>query len=168
LFIFFLASVVTASTPSCGSVVVKGGVSVYVAQVPAGTRSGGDCSNARAFSDLIQADWLPGNTIHLCGTITVPAGSAGLVAQGSGTASNPIVVKFETNAILESPYFPYQAVGPCNSLSTCAAGIELYGYNYASDRMNSSYWLPCFPTLSPEKRRKDGARNWYKFNRSET
>ena len=37
-----------------------------------------------------------------------------------------------------------------------------------SDRMNFSFWLPWFPTLSPEKRRKDGARKWYKIMRSET
>jgi hypothetical protein len=29
-----------------------------------------------------------------------------------------------------------------------------------SGRVNSYFWLWWFPTLSPEKKRKDGARNW--------
>jgi len=37
-----------------------------------------------------------------------------------------------------------------------------------SDRMNSFFSGSSFPTLSPEKRRKDGARRWYKINRPET
>ena len=125
--IFLLALVVTASTASCGNIIIDTS-GVYVAQAPAGDKNGRGCSNARALGDLTPADWVPGNTIHLCGTITFPAGSAGLVAQGSGTSSSPIIVKFETNAILEAPYFA--ATASCWSLSTCTAGIELYGYNY--------------------------------------
>jgi hypothetical protein len=34
--------------------------------------------------------------------------------------------------------------------------------------MDSSFWQLWFPNLSPEKRREDGARNWYKIKRSET
>jgi hypothetical protein len=126
--IFLLASVVAAATASCGSIIDIGGV--YVAQTPAGDKNGRGCSNARALGDLTPADWVPGNTIHLCGTITFPAGSAGLVAQGSGTASSPIIVKFEPNAVLEAPYFPFSTFGTCGSLLNCAAGIELFGYNY--------------------------------------
>lgn len=101
---------------------------IYVAQSSAGGNTGADCADARALSTLASSDWVAGNTIHLCGTITFPAGSAGLVAQGSGTSGSPIIVQFETNAILEAPYFG--GGGSCGSPSSCKAGIELYGYNY--------------------------------------
>jgi hypothetical protein len=35
-------------------------------------------------------------------------------------------------------------------------------------RPGRDLWLWWFPTLSPEKRRKDGARKWYKIKRSKT
>jgi hypothetical protein len=121
-----LALVVTASTASCGNIIIDTS-GVYVAQAPAGDKNGRGCSNARALGDLTPADWVAGNTIHLCGTITFPAGSAGLVAQGSGTSSSPIIVKFETNAILEAPYFGGSLA--CWSAATCLSGIEIYGYH---------------------------------------
>ncbi len=47
----------------------------------------------------------PGTTVHLCGTFSFPAGSAGLLAQGSGASGNPITIYFESGTILQSPYF---------------------------------------------------------------
>jgi hypothetical protein len=80
-------------------------------------------------SSLTSSDWVAGNTIHLCGTITATAaGTSGLVAQGSGTSANPITIKFETNAVLQSPYFGYN--NGCSSTATCLGGIEVYGFNY--------------------------------------
>lgn len=101
---------------------------IFVAQTIAGGNTGNSCTNARALGSLASADWIPGNTIHLCGTITAPAGAAGLVARGSGTSVNPITVKFEPGAVLQSPYFGGSS--SCYSLATCNAGIEVYGYNF--------------------------------------
>jgi hypothetical protein len=101
---------------------------VYIAQTAAGGNTGADCADARALSSLASTDWTAGNTIHLCGTITATAGTSGLVAQGSGTSGSPITVKFETNAVLESPYFGYN--NGCASAAQCLGGIEAYHYNY--------------------------------------
>lgn len=104
---------------------------VYVSQNKAGGNTGDNCADARALSSLGAGDWIPGNTIHLCGTITFPAGTAGLVAQGSGTSGSPITVKFEAGAILQSPYFggtPYAS--SCYSITTCMGGIQIYNHSY--------------------------------------
>ena len=104
---------------------------IYVAQSSAGVHTGADCADARTLSSLAAGDWVAGNTIHLCGTITAAAGASGLVAQGSGTSASPIIVKFESNAILEAPYFGGgdASGGSCYSQSSCAAGINLYGFS---------------------------------------
>ena len=114
--------------PILSLTIVAQAQNVYVTQTAAGGNTGADCADARALSSLTPSDWVPGNTIHLCGTITATAGTSGLVAQGSGTSGSPITVKFETNAILESPYFG--GTYGCFSVSTCLGGIEVYGYNY--------------------------------------
>jgi hypothetical protein len=101
---------------------------IYFAQTSAGGNTGANCSNARAVSTASGTDWAAGNTLHLCGTITATAGSAGFVAQGSGTSGSPIIVKFEAGAVLQAPYFGGGYA--CYTLATCNAGIEIYGYNY--------------------------------------
>lgn len=79
---------------------------IYVAQNAAGAGSGVDCADARVISGLAVVDWSPGNIIHLCGTITAPAGASGFItAQGNGSSGSPITLKFETGAILQSPYW---------------------------------------------------------------
>jgi hypothetical protein len=79
---------------------------IYFAQASAGGNSGADCANARTVGSLAAGDWSPGNTIHLCGTITAPAGASGFItAQGSGSSGSPITLKFETGAILQAPYW---------------------------------------------------------------
>jgi hypothetical protein len=79
---------------------------IYFAQASAGGNSGADCANARTIGSLAAGDWSPGNTIHLCGTITAPAGASGFItAQGSGSSGSPITLKFETGAILQAPYW---------------------------------------------------------------
>ena len=48
----------------------------------------------------------PGTTVHLCGTFTASAGASGYLSfQGSGTSGNPITLHFETNALLQAPYW---------------------------------------------------------------
>ncbi len=87
---------------------------IYLAQGPAGAGNGADCADARDVSWFnISGNWGtgasqigPGTTVHLCGSITAPAGASNfLLLQGSGTSGNPITIKFETNAILQAPYW---------------------------------------------------------------
>ncbi len=86
---------------------------VYIAQNPNGTSSGNDCDNAYGYSFFNNArNWGtgstligPGTTVHICGTVTFPAGTAGLTARGSGVTGNPITILFEKDAMLQSPYF---------------------------------------------------------------
>src|SRR5277367_2905281 len=66
---------------------------IYYAQTAAGTGSGDDCADARATSSMLAMDWVPGNTIHLCGALTTS-----ITALGSGTSANPITVTFEPGA----------------------------------------------------------------------
>lgn len=86
---------------------------VYLAQTNLGANDGTSCANAHIYTFFSNfANWGtqagrigPGTTVHLCGIITGAAGENMLVANGSGTAGNPITIKFETNAGLEAPYF---------------------------------------------------------------
>ena len=44
--------------------------------------------------------------MHLCGTFTALVGASGYLSfQGSGTSGNPITFDFETNALLQAPYW---------------------------------------------------------------
>ena len=87
---------------------------IYIAQGAAGAGNGTDCADARDLSWFkSSANWGtgsnqigPGTTVHLCGTITAPAGSNNyLMTQASGFSGNPITIKFETNAVLQAPYW---------------------------------------------------------------
>jgi hypothetical protein len=83
---------------------------VYFAQTAAGANDGSSCANAHAYDDGANginkaAQWVAGNTLHLCGTISVPAAANIVAAQASGTSGHPITIKFETGAILQSPAF---------------------------------------------------------------
>jgi len=71
---------------------------IYFAQTPAGTGSGDDCADARATSSMLAMDWVPGNTLHLCGALT-----SSITALGSGTSSNPITLTFEPGAYFTAP-----------------------------------------------------------------
>lgn len=86
---------------------------IYVAQSVAGSNTGANCANARALASLVSADWSPGNTIHLCGTIT-----SQVVPANSGTMGSVITIFFEPNAAIAMP--------------TCGATgcIDLAGLNY--------------------------------------
>jgi hypothetical protein len=87
---------------------------VYIAQSAAGAGNGADCADAYAVTFFnSSSNWGtssskigPGTTVHLCGTITAPAGSSNyLVVHGSGSSGNPITIHFEANAILTAPYW---------------------------------------------------------------
>jgi hypothetical protein len=85
----------------------------YVAQNASASGNGSSCSAARAVGSLNSGDWTPGNTIHLCGTI-----SSTLDAQGSGSSGSPVTVVFESGASITVP--------------ACGANgcINLMGVNY--------------------------------------
>jgi hypothetical protein len=98
---------------------------IYFAHTAQGANNGADCADAYAYNDgsngiNASANWVAGNTLHLCGTITVGAGNNIVTAHGSGSSGSPITVKFEPGAILQAPYF-----GTGGS-----AGIYLSGHNY--------------------------------------
>ena len=85
---------------------------IYVAQTAQGNDSGNDPANAHSidwlndennWSSSIDADdglIGPGDTVHLCGTI-----STAIMIRGSGMVHYPITIYFEENAKLSSPCF---------------------------------------------------------------
>jgi len=85
----------------------------YIASTQAGAGSGTACSTATAYSWFnAAASWGsgatqigPGTTVHLCGTFTGTAGQQLLLVQGSGTSTAPIIIKFESGAVLTAPYW---------------------------------------------------------------
>jgi hypothetical protein len=84
---------------------------VYIGQSAIGSANGADCADAYAYTFFNNtSNWPspigPGTTVHICGTITATAGASGfLTFQGNGTSGDPITLKFETDAILQAPYW---------------------------------------------------------------
>ena len=86
---------------------------LYIAQSAAGGGTGADCDNALAYTFFNTAgNWGggvgeidPGDTVHICGTLTGSANSTLLTFQASGTLGNDITIFFETDAKIEAPYF---------------------------------------------------------------
>ena len=88
---------------------------VYIAQSSAGGNTGADCADALKYTYFnLSNSWTssaptgtmigPGTTVHLCGIFNGTQGQNDLLsAQGSGSSSNPITIKFETGANLTSP-----------------------------------------------------------------
>lgn len=105
----------------------------YYASVSAGAANGTSCANAYAYNDgtngwNVSAKVQPGNTLHACGTITFGTQIVAWNPPNSGTSGNPIIFKFETGAILQSPAFPGNPqTASCNS--TCGA-IEVIDKNF--------------------------------------
>src|SRR6202030_4448512 len=85
----------------------------YIAARQAGTGTGTGCSTAKPYTWFNNtASWgtgsaqiSPGTTVHLCGTFTGTPGQQLLQVHGNGTSTSPIIIKFETNAILTAPYW---------------------------------------------------------------
>jgi hypothetical protein len=80
---------------------------IYIAQNAAGGNNGADCADAYAKSYLdTGGNWKAGNTYHLCGTFTAPAGTSGYINVGaSGKNGSPITLLFENGAVLTSAYW---------------------------------------------------------------
>jgi len=82
----------------------------YITQNASGSNTGADCANAHAVSFFnTSGNWAnpkvvgkigPGDTVHLCGTIT-----SNLVAQNSGSSGSSIEILFEDNAKLSKAYW---------------------------------------------------------------
>jgi hypothetical protein len=104
---------------------------VYIGQNAVGTANGADCPDAIAVSYLNNpGNWVPGATFHLCGVFNFPAGAAGITALGSGTSTSPIIIQFENNAILQSPFFGgSNPSGGCSGATSCPAGISISGFH---------------------------------------
>lgn len=87
---------------------------VYIAQTSQGSNNGSSCANAYAVTFFNTAgNWGsstgqigPGTTVHLCGTFTAAANQIVLTFNGSGTAGNPITLKWESGAKITTPACP--------------------------------------------------------------
>src|SRR5262249_11103574 len=103
---------------------------IYLAQNATGSNSGVDCANAKTIAFFNSpANWGaasnqigPGTVVHLCGLIAAPANSTGLIFQGSGTSGSPITLRFETDAVLESPYWASSVAGTSAGAITLGVG----------------------------------------------
>lgn len=81
---------------------------LYIGQSAAGSGNGSNCANQLAFSFFNSSgNWgagvgkiSPGDTVHICGTITGGANSTLLTFQGDGTSGQPVTLLFEASAIL--------------------------------------------------------------------
>jgi hypothetical protein len=91
---------------------------VFIAATSSGANDGSSCANAKALSYFnTSGNWSgsptgiqigPDTTVHLCGTFTASAGANSyLQFQGSGTSGHPIILKWETGAIVQAPYFAF-------------------------------------------------------------
>lgn len=104
---------------------------IYITQT--GSSSGNCTTNVQTLAFFNSAsNWGsgesqigPGTTVLLCGTFTLSAGSTGLSVQGSGASGNPVVLKFDTNASLQAPYFSTN-----DGSSPTSGAITISGRNY--------------------------------------
>src|SRR6202453_2488834 len=81
---------------------------VYVAQTAGSVTCNGGTHTAIAPSSIT---WTAGNTYFLCGTFSYsPGTSAAITVGASGTSGNPIVVQFDTVAILTATYWSTAAI----------------------------------------------------------
>ena len=137
IFTFAAAGFAAASTTS---------TNIYFAQTARGGNNGADCADAYAYNDgsngiNVSGNWVAGNALHLCGTITAPAATQIVGCQHSGSSGNPITVKFESGTILQEPYFGTGSNAPIY-LSGCSY-ITIDGGNTGSASLptaSQAYW----------------------------
>jgi hypothetical protein len=81
------------------------GSNIYFAQTAAGSDNGTSCANAYAYNDGTNGinksvNWVPGNTLHICGIISVGANTNIVTPQANGTSGNPITIEMDGTGIL--------------------------------------------------------------------
>jgi hypothetical protein len=89
---------------------------VYIAQNAAGGNTGTSCTNAHSAA-WFNSNATGGNTYHLCGTFTGTAGTTMLTPPNSGSAGNPLIIRFEQGAVLQAPYWGTNGAIYINGLS---------------------------------------------------
>ncbi len=103
---------------------------LYIAQTATGGSTGADCGDALPYTFFNnRSNWPspigPGTTVHICGTITAPAGASSfLTFQGGGTNGNPITLKFENGAVITAPYWSGPVIVVNGSWITIDGGTD--------------------------------------------
>ena len=122
-----IKSILVTSLAACGLLLMASSAranDIYFAQSASGAANGADCADAYPLHDSshginLTSNWVPGNTLHVCGSITLGANTNAVTAQASGASGSPITIKFEPDAVLSSPYWPGDPVNSC--ASNCGA-----------------------------------------------
>lgn len=120
---------------ACSSFGFASATNVYITQT--GSTSGNCTSNVQTPAFFNSAgNWGsgatqigPGTTVLLCGTFNGSAGTFEFITQGNGTSTSPVIIQFDSNAILQAPYwgsFP----GGC---PTCTGAITIANSNIIVD-----------------------------------
>jgi hypothetical protein len=105
----------------------------YVSE--SGSGGGTSCLDAAAISGITWGDGVgssvigAGDTLHLCGEINYDAGATGITVGADGTSDSPIVIKFETGAVLQSPRFYGPGTSQCNT-GSCGGAINIMNHDY--------------------------------------
>ena len=95
----------------------------YVAAT-AGTFSGGTACNGH--TAITATTWnstalAAGDVTYICGTITATANTELLIFHNGGSSGNPVVLNFDTGAVIQAPYWPSAGSG---------GAIDTAGNNY--------------------------------------
>lgn len=108
-----VVSVFALALASLAGVASASAKDFYIAGNSSRTSGGTSCSNALSVAWFNNpASWgsgsnqiSAGTTVYLCGVFIGHPGEEYLTLHGSGTASNPIVIKFMPGAVLTAPYW---------------------------------------------------------------
>jgi hypothetical protein len=95
------------------------GSDIYIAQNASGAATGADCADALAWSAFtISSNWTSGNTLHICGVYNGPTGGS---TPGIAALASNVTIKFETNAVMQSPDW-FRAIDPNGQTSITVDG----------------------------------------------
>lgn len=98
---------------------------IFYAQNSAGSADGSSCVNAKALP-IAGGDWVAGNTLHLCGTVTVTTNTTGILISGrTGTSGSPITVFAEPGFILQSARFNGCVDGPFDGSASEGGAFDI-------------------------------------------
>lgn len=97
------------------------GADIYITQNASGGNTGANCANAHSAA-WFNSNATGGNSYHLCGTFTGAAGGS-MFTPPSGSVGNPVIMRFESGAILTAPYWS-QSTGAINISSKSYITID--------------------------------------------